>query len=186
MDLDYHSNMEEITKPCIICQVDQPLSQFYKHPGMGDGHLNKCKTYTKSQAKKRHFKKVEDPEWVESEKVRAREKYHRLYTGGVHKPTPERKKEIMQKYMAKFPEKRQAAWFIRSRLKAQKGFNLHHWSYNEEHFLDVIELSILEHNKLHRYMDYNQETKMYRTKEGVLLDTKEKHLDYYNSLKEKL
>lgn len=40
-----------------------------------------------------------------------------------------------------------------------------------------------EHNKLHRYMTYDQERKMYRTTNGILLDTKERHLEYYHSLK---
>ena len=61
--------------------------------------------------------------------------------------------------------------------------HLHHWSYNKEHALDVIELSIKEHNFLHRHMIYDAERFMYRRCDNnQLLDTKESHLEYFNYL----
>ena len=35
-------------KSCRMCGIEQPLSEFYKHPMMADGHLNQCKTCKKS------------------------------------------------------------------------------------------------------------------------------------------
>lgn len=35
------------TKQCFRCGLDLPLSSFYKHKMMADGHLNKCKACTK-------------------------------------------------------------------------------------------------------------------------------------------
>ena len=39
------------SKTCFKCGIDQPLTEFYKHKAMADGHLNKCKTCTKKDTK---------------------------------------------------------------------------------------------------------------------------------------
>ena len=59
----------------------------------------------------------------------------------------------------------------------EKG-EIHHWSYNEEHYKDVIHLTKKEHSKAHRFIIYDQERMMYRNLEGILLETKERHLKY--------
>ena len=38
------------SKTCFKCKSHLPLSEFYKHSGMGDRHSGKCKTCTKKDA----------------------------------------------------------------------------------------------------------------------------------------
>jgi hypothetical protein len=153
---------------------------------MGDGHLNKCKSCTKNDSAEREEKLRQDPAWVESEKVRAREKYHRLGYRELHKPTTEQKREVMKRHNKKFPEKKKARIMAQHLVPKTPGNELHHWSYNKDHWKDVIELSVAEHNKLHRYILYDPERMMYRRCDtNVLLDTKESHIAYFNEIKDK-
>jgi len=144
---------------------------------MGDGHLNKCKICTKNDVRDRESILLKDSKWVEKEKARQREKYHRLEYKEVHKPTPESKSEAMAKYKSKYPEKalaKNVAYRIPIKLEHR-----HHWSYNEEHYRDIIDITEKDHKKAHRFLVYNQETKYYRSKHtDELLDTKSKHLEY--------
>lgn len=39
-----------MNKTCIRCEQQQPLGEFYRHPGMADGHINKCRSCCKAEA----------------------------------------------------------------------------------------------------------------------------------------
>ncbi len=167
------------TKICFKCNTEKMLPEFYKHPAMSDGHLGKCKDCTKSDTKKHCSTLILNEDWIEKERERHRDKYYRLGYKDKHKPTKEKKKAIMDRYNKKYPEKYKAKILSAKLSTTHEGNNLHHWSYNIEHAKDVIELSTTEHSFLHRFIVYDQETKMYKTKSGELLNTKEKHLEYY-------
>ena len=46
-------------KICFKCGAEKPLTDYYKHKKMADGHLNKCKSCTKSDAKNHRLNNVE-------------------------------------------------------------------------------------------------------------------------------
>lgn len=169
-------------KKCFKCGLEKPLTEYYVHKQMADGHLNKCKSCTKKDVDEREKKLRNDSEWLEKEKSRQREKYNRLNYKEKHKKTPEVKKRDMQNYRKNNPEK------YRARNKSQrievkvKGNHLHHWSYNKIHATDVIELNPKNHALIHRYLRYDKATFMYKTLEGILLDTREYHENYINDV----
>ncbi len=175
-----------ISKVCFKCNVEKGLDEFYVHKKMKDGHLNKCKLCTKGDTKQRHDILISNNEWHTKEKERHRNKYYRLGYKDKHKPTSEEKKETIIRYKGKYPEKTKAK-SATARMKKQLGYNLHHWSYNKEHYKDVIELPKNDHYFLHRHIIYDQERMMYRRVDNMqLLDTREKHIEFFNHIKQNL
>lgn len=47
------------SKTCFKCGKALPLTEFYKHSAMGDGHLGKCKECTKKDANEHRLKNLE-------------------------------------------------------------------------------------------------------------------------------
>lgn len=170
-------------KKCFKCEHILSIDCFYKHKQMSDGYLNKCIECTKNDIKKNERKLREDPDWVAKERKRGRDKYHRLEYVGLFKPSTEDKRNTIKRYHQKFPEKALACKYTEIFLTKTIGFNLHHWSYNQEDWLDVIDLPIKEHHFLHRYIIYDQERMMYRKLDGTLLDSKNVHIEYFNECK---
>lgn len=46
-------------KTCFKCGCSKPLTAFYRHPYMADGHLGKCKDCTKRDVAKNYRRRIE-------------------------------------------------------------------------------------------------------------------------------
>jgi len=78
-------------KTCFKCNHTGPLSDFYPHKRMADGHLNKCIKCTKADAKARREAKKKDPEWMIKERARCRVKFAKYRADGRYKKYPRAK-----------------------------------------------------------------------------------------------
>lgn len=154
-------------KTCIRCDIPKLKVEFYKHYAMGDGYLSVCIECVKKRVKDRYAEKKKDPSFIESERKRGRDKFHRLYK----KPTqPIKGKKISMKlYYDKYPEKK-AAKNHSQNIKAPEGFQKHHWSYCEEDWKDVLFVSKEAHYLFHRQHIYDPERMKYRDHKGLLME----------------
>lgn len=143
-------------KTCFKCGVIKPLEEFYTHPMMKDGHLNKCKSCTRNDTALNHKKKSHDPLWVISELKRHREKSERARkTGKATKPS----REASQKWALQNPFKIKAHKLLKQAISSGKVIKKpcylcgkiksegHHEDYSKP--LDVIWLCRQHHGLIH-------------------------------------
>lgn len=163
------------SKVCFKCEKMQPLSQYYKHPQMGDGLLGKCKSCTKSDTKKQTEINTSTPEGLEKERERHRDKYHRL---GY--------KELQKEWDINQPWKKSSTYKgLRKRKKYKhlpRNFELHHWNYNDGYLEDVFILDIKDHKNLHNSLVLDIDKRIFYLTDGTYLDTKEKHENFIREL----
>lgn len=162
----------EKTKICFKCGKEKPFSEFYKHPRMADGHLNKCKECAKKDVRDKYMENSQDEGYMEKERARGREKYRRLGYG-------KKKSENSKLKAHKYTSLRNA---IRDFKYSSKGNELHHWNYN--HPNNVIVLNRRLHHRLHALITLNLDLGFY-FKDGVPLDTLEKHLEVIKAVCER-
>lgn len=149
------------TKICFKCGKEKPVTDFYRHSQMADGYLNKCKECTKRDEHERYMRNIENPEYVDKERERGREKYRRLYAD-LHKPSSHKENSNTRRDLAK-------------RGIELKGWEVHHWNYNLRR--DVFILTPRQHKKAHAGLVFDADSGCF-SHNGVILDTYEKHRDY--------
>jgi hypothetical protein len=105
-------------KTCFKCHQTKPLNEFYQHKMMGDGHLNKCKSCTKNDARERERKlRITDLNWVEKELERQRIKSQKRREDGYLSPVQNLAKSA---WAAKNRHKRKAHNAVRNAVRNGK------------------------------------------------------------------
>ena len=157
------------TKKCFKCGRVLPLSEFYKHPQMGDGHLNKCKECTKKDVKKDYERKSADEDWMEKQRARGRDKFHRLY----HSVRFTNTRDIC-------PINSNISKILRAKGYETKGLEAHHWNYNNPK--SVFLLSRKAHKRIHLHLIVNREDKFCYTENGTRLESPEQAAAYFKTI----
>lgn len=147
-----------ITKVCFKCGKEKLIDEFYEHPQMRDGHLNKCKECTRKDVHRVYEKNSQSKEYVEQERKRNRDKYRRLYQSLGRK--------------SNHPENGNTKRLLVKRGVDCTGKEAHHWNYNMRN--DVFLLDIKAHKLLHKYLVFDKLTKKFSFK-GELINTVEEH-----------
>ena len=139
-------------KRCFKCGETKPLSLFYKHPMMADGHVNKCKECNKKDVRQNLQDNFEHYQKYEKERA-AKRLSHRI----------EYKAKWSEEYEKEFPNKRKAVTSVNSAIKtgkvlkycncefcgSDKHIQAHHSSYSEEMWQIVTWLCSRCHVRLH-------------------------------------
>jgi len=159
-------------KVCFKCFVEKPLSDFYVHKEMADGHLNKCKDCTKKDVflhRELNLEKVREydrnrPNREERVKTNCA-RISRLCK--EDKDFSKRVSDIKRKWAVLNQHKRKAQSAASNAVRGgklqkktlcehcllEKKLQKHHWSYDEQHWLDVIWLCTSCHGKEHKRLN---------------------------------
>jgi len=69
--------MEHMNKICFKCGKEKPLTAFYEHPRMPDGHVNKCKECNKLDVRQNY--NIRKDQYHEYDKTRQRTSRKRMF-----------------------------------------------------------------------------------------------------------
>lgn len=154
-------------KDCFKCKETKPLSEFYKHSGMSDGYLGKCKVCAKADVKFNRLDKAE---------------YYRAYDRKRYREDPVRRESLFDlknhpnraqwkakgdaNYKRKYPERYEARVMVGNAVRDGRLIRpdkcskcgvectpqAHHESYEPEHWLDVAWLCVKCHCDRHNVL----------------------------------
>jgi hypothetical protein len=132
-------------KTCFKCNTEKPLTEFYKHPQMGDGHLNKCKECAKRDVNEHRAANLD----------RIRE-YDKGRSSQPHRVLM--RQRVVLQWRAEYPERYAAHRRVNYALRSGRLVRLPCWVCGEKaeaHHpdysmpLDVVWLCPAHHKQLH-------------------------------------
>lgn len=132
-------------KVCFKCRESKPVTEFYRHPQMGDGLLGKCKECTKADATATRLAKIDH--YRSYDRARASQPHRKALA-----------QRIQSRYREQHPYRRYAQSALRAALKAGKVAPLpclicgekaeaHHTHYDAP--LEVVWLCSAHHKQAH-------------------------------------
>ena len=134
-------------KECRTCREEFPLSLFYKHSRMADGHLNICKECTKSRIRAHS---CGNPVVIARNRARAKLP-HRIEQGKRYALSANGRKAKTAVGNAIRDGKIAPASACECNDCRKPAAVLHHHSYEPEHLLDVVPLCRSCHGIRHAY-----------------------------------
>lgn len=108
-------------KKCFKCGIEKPISEFYKHRRMKDGHLGKCKECTKKDSRDNraanvdYYRAYDASRYQEDPKVKQRHVRYQQTPAGKDSMRKSR-----EKWLSNNPVKRAAHVILGNSIKAGK------------------------------------------------------------------
>lgn len=147
-------------KRCFKCGETKPIDEFYRHPEMADGHLNKCKSCNRKdvienrQKRLDYYREYDRTRGTAHHRVKARAAYRQTEAGREAKRRGQAKWDELNKHKKACHAKVQRA--IRSgkltkqpcELCGEQKSEAHHADYTKP--LDVQWLCPSHHVELHK------------------------------------
>ena len=153
-----------IEKRCFKCGRTLPITEFYAHPRMKDGHLNKCKDCHHEDGRKYRIKMSQNPAFVQHEKERSK-----------IKDQGRKNRDRRFKYHTMNVQRS-----LRLLNIDTKGLEAHHWNYNIPH--SVFLLSPRAHHCIHAMTSINHDDGYSYTKEGKKITSEHEAFSEYVSI----
>ncbi len=155
-----------VTKRCFKCGEIKPLSEFYKHPEMLDGHVNKCKECNKKDVIENRLKREDYYKAYDRLRSTLPHRKEAKSEYGKREEVKERKRKLVPKDPLTAKKRKDAAVAVSNavrdgRMSREPCFICgnpdtqgHHPDYDRVY--DVVWLCTKHHGEVHR--DYNHES----------------------------
>jgi hypothetical protein len=139
-------------KRCFKCDAEKPLSDFYRHPAMADGHLGKCKECAKRDVRQHRIDHPLTVRLTEALKYRKRRLAHlaraREWTAGNR----QRAAAAKRAWRTRYPDRKRASEMVNNAVRdgrMQKPETCdfchervevsgHHWDYGQPYVVSWL------------------------------------------------